>query len=97
MHDPVEVMKPPLPRKHTVGLLEMLFFVVVLLLGVCSAIGLWTFNLLILLLLLAVVYGVLRDVRALARLKTSDGPARAMPLGRNTGSHRCVQLPTTEN
>jgi uncharacterized membrane protein YcjF (UPF0283 family) len=72
----VEVMKIP-SRENKVGLPEIVLYIAMLLLGLGSAIGAWTFSLLIPLILLAVVYGVLRDVRAIRRLKAQDGPAQS--------------------
>ena len=95
--DHVEVMRVPSPPENKIGLLECVCFAMLLLLGSGSAFGVWTFNLLIPLLLLAVVYGVVCDVRALARLKTSDGAARSMPPRRPTEDKRCGRPPTSEN
>ena len=76
MRESVEPMKLPLPREHRIGRLEILFAVAVLVLGGGRVGGAWTFNLLVPLLIVAVLYGVLRDVRALARLKASDSRTR---------------------
>lgn len=97
MQNPVEVMEPPLSNDRTGGRFEMLIVIGVLLLGLGSAVGGWTFNLLIPLLVLAVVYGVVRDVMVIVRLKTSDGRARAMPPGSPTENKRCAQSPGPEN
>lgn len=69
-------MKFPLPPGHRIGRLEILFAVAVLVLGGGRAGGIWTFNLLVPLLVVVVLYGVVRDVRALARLKASDSRTR---------------------
>ncbi len=61
----VEAMKPPV-RENTVSQLEIVCYVAALLMSIGSIIGGWTFGLLIPLILLATVYEVLRNVRALA-------------------------------
>lgn len=90
-------MKLPLPPEHRIGRLEILFAVAVLVLWAGRAGGVWTFNLLLLLLVLAVLYGVLRDVRALARLKASDRSARTMPSGGPVENTRPVRPPAPES
>lgn len=65
---PIEQMKPP-KRRNQIGRLELFFSAAALLLTIGSIVGPWTFNPLIALVLLAVVYGVLRDLRALKGLR----------------------------
>ena len=65
---PIEQMKPP-KRRNQIGQLEIFFSAVALFLTIGSMVGPWTFNPLIALVLLAIVYGVLRDLRALNGLK----------------------------
>lgn len=56
-----------------VRLLEVLAYLAAIIVVVVVPVGRgWNFNLLIALIMLAVVYAVLRDVRALARLKTQN-------------------------
>ena len=63
----IEATNPP-PRKQF-GRLEFLSSAAALCLTIGSFVGLWPFNLPIALVLLAVLYGVLRDLRSLNRLK----------------------------
>lgn len=72
---PVEQMKPP-KRRNQIGRLEILFSAAALFLTIGSIVGPWTFNPLIALVLLAVVYGILRDLRALNGLKKPMAPQR---------------------
>lgn len=65
---PIEQMKPP-KRQNQIGRLEMFFSAPALFLTIGSIVGPWTFNPLIALVLLAIVYGVLRDLRALKGLR----------------------------
>lgn len=55
-------------RTSLSGRLEIVCVITALSLVLGSAVGLWTFNIPIALIMLAAVYGVLRDVRALLRL-----------------------------
>ena len=57
-------MKPP-KRRDQIGRLEILCLAAALFLAIGSIVGTWTFNLPIAIVLLAVVYGVLRDLRSL--------------------------------
>ena len=70
----------PRPRKP-IGRLEFLCLTVAVCLAIGSFLGLWPFNLPIALVLLAVLYGVLRDVRSLNQLKH---PVPAQRTTRNT-------------
>jgi len=63
----IEAMNPP-PRKQF-GRLEILCSATALCLAIGSLFGLWPFNLPIALVLLAVLYEVLKDLRSLNRLK----------------------------
>ena len=60
----------PSNDRHRIGRLEMLCSAAALFLTIESMVGPWTFNPLIALVLLAVVYGVLRDLRAISAAKT---------------------------
>jgi hypothetical protein len=64
----IEQMKPP-KRRNQIGRLEIFCSAAALLLAIGSIVGAWTLNLLIALVLLAVVYSVLCDLRALKELK----------------------------
>ncbi|MEQ1627413.1 MAG: hypothetical protein ABL965_08465 [Nitrospira sp.] len=55
-------------RTSLSGRLEIICFITALSLALGTAIGLWTFNIPMTLIVLVAVYGVLRDVRALLRL-----------------------------
>lgn len=68
------------PRKQF-GRLEILCSAVAFCLALGSFLGLWPFNLPIALVLLVVLYGVLRDVRSLNRLKN---PVTAQHSSRKT-------------
>ena len=61
-------MKPP-KRQNQIGRLEIIFSAPALFLTIGSIVGPWTFNPLIALVLFAIVYGVLRDLRALKGLR----------------------------
>lgn len=63
----IETMKPH-PGKQF-GRLEILCSAATLCLVIGSVLGLWPFNLAIALVLLAVLYGILRDLRSLNRSK----------------------------
>lgn len=67
------------------GRLEIVCFITALALVLGSAAGLWTFNLPIALIMLAAVYGVLRDVRALLRLPARN-ESTASPTSANRAS-----------
>ena len=62
---------------NQLGWLEICFYVAALIVVVGSVVGGWTFNILIGLMLLATVYAVLCDIRALTRLKTRNKPAQS--------------------
>ncbi len=57
-----------------IGLLEVLAYFAAIVVVVGSVVSGWDFNLLIALIMLAVLYAVLRDVRSLTGLKTPDEP-----------------------
>jgi hypothetical protein len=61
-------MKPP-KRRNQIGRLEIFFSAAALFLTIGGIVGPWTFTPLIALVLLAIVYGVLRDLRALKGLR----------------------------
>jgi hypothetical protein len=88
---PIEHMEPP-KRQNQLGRLEVFGAGTALFLSIGGILGVWTFNLFIALAVLAVLYGVLRDVRALNRLKTHDAPVNSSSLRdrhavkRSTGS-----------
>ena len=67
-------MKPP-KHRNQIGRLEIFFSAAALLLTIGSIVGPWTFNPLIALVLLAIVYGILRDLRALKGLKETRANA----------------------
>ena len=77
-------MKPP-KRRNQIGRLEILFSAAALFLTIGSIVGPWTFNPLIALVLLAVVYVVLRDLRALNGLKK---PVAPQPTPRKSHAER---------
>jgi uncharacterized protein (DUF58 family) len=77
-------MKPPKPR-HPIERLDILCSIAVAALAVGSIVGAWTFYALVAWLLLAVVYGVFRDLRALS---ASKKPVHAQPAVRTTHAER---------
>jgi hypothetical protein len=74
----------PSPRK-AFGRLEILCVIAAVALGLGSVLNLWPFQLPIALVLLAVVYGVLRDLRSLNALKQ---PVTTPPVSRNAHAER---------
>ena len=81
---PIEQMKPP-KRRNRIGRLEIFCSAAALLLAIGSIVGAWTLNLLIALVLLAVVYSVLCDLRALKGLKK---PVAAQHTSRKSHAER---------
>jgi uncharacterized protein (DUF58 family) len=77
-------MKSPKPR-HPIERLDILCSIAVAALAVGSIAGAWTFYALIAWLLLVVVYGVFRDLRALS---ASKKPAHAQSTVRTTHAER---------
>lgn len=65
------------PNGSEFGLLEVLAYLAAIVVVVGSVVSGWDFNLLIALIMLAVLYAVLRDVRALAVLKSRDDQTRS--------------------
>lgn len=86
-----EDMKSATSRSR-VGLLEALCYLTALVVIIGSVVGGWNFNLLIALVMLIVLYAVLRDVRALTRLKSRKEPAQPsgtmIPLQRSSRGGR---------
>jgi len=68
------------------GQLEIVSFITALSLGLGSAVGLWTLDIPMALIVLVAVYGVLRDVRALLRL-----PARNESTASPTSVNRSLR------
>ncbi len=77
-------MNNPLPRKPF-GRLEILCVTTAVVLALGSFLSQWPFSLPIALVLLAIVYGVLRDLRSLNRLKD---PVAAPHTSRNAHAER---------
>lgn len=73
------------PRRKQFGRLEFLCAAAALCLAIGSVLGLWPFNLPIAVVLLAVLYGVLRDLRSLTWLKK---PVRAQHTSRKAYGER---------
>lgn len=80
-----------------VGLLEVLCYLTAIVVVVGTVEGGWNFNLLNALVILVVLYAVLRDVRALTRLKSRNEPAQPsgtmIPLQRSSRGRRPLHPP----
>jgi uncharacterized membrane protein YcjF (UPF0283 family) len=75
-----------------IGLLQLLCYLTAIVMVIGSVVGGWNFNLLLALVMLVVLYAVLRDVRALTRLRSRNGVARpsrvVIPLQRSSRGGR---------
>ena len=80
-----------------VGLLEVLCYLAAAVVVVGSVVGVWNFNLLIVLMMLVIAYAALRDVKTLRRLSTPSESARSsermIPLQRSSEGTRSAQQP----
>lgn len=89
-------MKTP-KREDSSRRLEIVCYAAALFLAIGSIVGAWSLHIVATLILLATLYGVFRDVRALSRLRAQDEPARLsgrmIPLERSLPNARPPQQP----